>query len=403
MTTPPSPAELKSSDTHLELNALIDKAGEVRRSEALDAQAVSDWLRSQDVDIQGEPIVTQFAGGASNWTYRLQYDNVDLILRRPPAGTKAKSAHDMVREFTVQKALAGSYPYVPEMIALCTDESVIGCDFYVMERLVGIIPRAKLPKGLTLDSEQIRELCTNVIDALVELHQVDYSASPELADLGKGEGYCERQVKGWDKRYKKAKTPNVPSFYLVRQWLKRNLPADSRTCVIHNDWRFDNVVLDPNNPTTVIGVLDWEMATLGDPLMDLGSALAYWVQANDNPIMKQSRRQPTHLKGMMTRAEVVEYYLEKTGMQVDNWAFYEVFGLFRLAGIAQQIYYRYYHKQTDNPAFKNFWIIIHALHARSLALIAKHEGKRATNHAANNDKLPKPVQNLARRLSKINK
>lgn len=393
---PASATATTTSQPATKTEAFIDKAGDVRSAETLDAQAVTDWLKAQDIDLQGEPKVTQFSGGASNWTYRLQYDNVDLILRRPPAGTKAKSAHDMVREYTVQHALAQDYPYVPQMIALCEDESVIGCDFYVMERLVGIIPRSNLPKGLDLETAQVRELCTNVIDALIELHQVDYSANAELMSLGKGEGYCERQVSGWDKRYKKAKSPNVPSFYLVRQWLKRNLPADSSTCVIHNDWRFDNVVLDPNDPTTVIGVLDWEMATLGDPLMDLGSALAYWVQADDNKIMKQSRRQPTHLKGMMTRAEVVDYYLDKTGLQVDNWAFYEVFGLFRLAGIAQQIYYRYYHKQTDNPAFKNFWIIIHALHARCLTLIAKHEGRQLASH----DKVPGPVKKIAEKFLK---
>lgn len=278
----------------------------------------------------------------------------------------------------------------------------MGCDFYVMQRLEGIIPRSNLPKGLKLDEAEVRKLCTNVIDALIELHQVDFEHNPELAALGKAQNkdksYCERQVIGWDKRYSKAKTPNVPSFFMVRQWLKRNLPADSRTCVIHNDWRFDNVVLDPNNPTTVIGVLDWEMATLGDPLMDLGSALAYWVQADDNKIMKQSRRQPTHLKGMMTRAEVVDYYLDKTGLSADNWTFYEVFGLFRLAGIAQQIYYRYYHKQTDNPAFKNFWIIIHALHARCLKLIAEYEARQLLNSerlTSTLEKFPKPVQGIA--------
>ncbi|WP_350557883.1 phosphotransferase family protein [Psychrobacter sp. CAL346-MNA-CIBAN-0220] len=361
------------------LNKLLDKGGAIRDGEELDAQAVSSWLRDQDIDIKGEPVVTQFSGGASNWTYRLQYgsqhEGQDLILRRPPKGTKAKSAHDMVREYTVQKALTDVYPYVPKMVALCTDKDVIGADFYIMERMEGIIPRANLPKDIELNPTQTRDLCTNVLDALIELHQVDYQDNPELVALGRGDGYCARQVAGWDKRYVKAKTPNVPSFALVRQWLNKHTPADSSTCVIHNDWRFDNVILDAENPTKVIGVLDWEMATLGDPLMDLGSALAYWIEADDNIIMQQSRRQPTHLKGMMTRDEVVEYYLKKTGLKVENWTFYEVFGLFRLAGIVQQIYYRYYHKQTSNPAFKNFWIIVQVLHAKCLKLIAKYEGE----------------------------
>ncbi|WP_201556084.1 phosphotransferase family protein [Psychrobacter sp. 72-O-c] len=394
-------------DNQDEVNTkVLDKGGAIRDGEELDAQAVSNWLRDQGIEVVGEPTVTQFSGGASNWTYRLQYKNKDLILRRPPKGTKAKSAHDMVREHTVQKSLTDVYPYVPKMVALCTDEAIIGADFYIMERMEGIIPRANLPKGIELDPTQTRELCTNVIDALVELHQVDYKDHPDLVELGRGDGYCERQVSGWNKRYVKAKTPNVPSFALVRQWLSKHTPADSKTCVIHNDWRFDNVILDAQNPTKVIGVLDWEMATLGDPLMDLGSALAYWIEVDDNIIMQQSRRQPTHLEGMMTRDEVVEYYLGKTGLEIDNWTFYEVFGLFRLAGIVQQIYYRYYHKQTTNPAFKNFWIIVHVLHAKCLKLIAKYEGEvlftsRVQPHlqdmgvdAATIEKLPSPVQSV---------
>lgn len=346
----------------------IDVGGTVRAGEELDAVAVENWLKAQGVDLQGQVEVTQYSGGASNWTYRLKYDNVDLILRRPPKGTKAKSAHDMAREYHVQKNLTPFYPVLPEMVALCQDESVLGCDFYVMKRVEGIIPRANLPRELDFKEAQVRELCINVIDKLIELHQVPYQGT-ELENLGKGDGYCRRQVEGWDARFEKAKTINVPSFKYVRKWLKDNIPADSKTCVIHNDWRFDNIILDPNHPTQIIGVLDWEMATLGDPLMDLGSALAYWVEESDSALFKATRRQPTNLKGMFTRKEVVDYYLEKTGLDVENWTFYEVFGIFRLAVIAQQIYYRYHHKQTNNPAFKDFWILIHALHIRALKLI----------------------------------
>lgn len=348
--------------------SVIDIGGNVRNGEELDDRAVGNWLIEHGEDISGPVEVTQYSGGASNWTYRLQYENADLILRRPPTGTKAKSAHDMSREYYVQRALAEYYPVVPEMVLLCQDESVIGCDFYVMKRIEGIIPRANLPKEINFDELQTRELCTNFIDKLIELHQVPYEGT-DLEKLGKGDGYCQRQVDGWDSRYEKAKTINVPSFKYVRQWLKDHVPSDSKTCVIHNDWRFDNVILDPENPSKIIGVLDWEMATLGDPLMDLGSSLAYWVEESDNAIFKATRRQPTHLKGMFTRTEVVEYYLNKTGLKTDNWTFYEVFGIFRLAVIAQQIYYRYYHKQTNNPAFKDFWIVIHALHIRALKLI----------------------------------
>lgn len=352
--------------------SVIDVGGNVREGEELDVTAVENWLKKQGIELHGQADVTQYSGGASNWTYRLKYNNADLILRRPPKGTKAKSAHDMAREYHVQHHLSPFYSVLPEMVALCQDESVIGCDFYVMKRIKGIIPRAKLPPELQFGEAEVNKLCVNVIDKLIELHQVPYQGT-ELEKLGKGDGYCRRQVEGWDARFEKAHTLNVPSFKFVRKWLLENIPDDTNTCIIHNDWRFDNVILDPNDPTEVIGVLDWEMATLGDPLMDLGSALAYWVEETDNMIFKSTRRQPTHLKGMFTRKQVVDYYLKKMDMQTENWTFYEVFGIFRLAVIAQQIYYRYYHQQTNNPAFKDFWIVIHALHIRALKLIGKQK------------------------------
>ena len=345
-------------------------AGAVRPGEELDVVAVHRWLRTIDPGVEGLPEVTQYSGGASNWTYRLRYPNRDLVLRRPPAGTKAKSAHDMSREFKIQKALKPAYPVVPTMVGLCQDHSVIGTDFYVMERIEGLIPRSRMPPGLALNREDTKRLCTNVIDKLIELHRVDYRAVG-LDQLSKGPGYPRRQVEGWSERYERARTWNVPSYRYVRDWLKDHTPEDAGTCVIHNDWRFDNVVLDPGEPTRVVGVLDWELATIGDPLMDLGSALAYWVQADDNALMRSMRRQPTHLPWMLRREEVVDYYLSHTGLKPANWTFYEVFGLFRLTVIAQQIYYRYFHKQTRNPAFKNFWILINYFDWRCRALIRR--------------------------------
>lgn len=349
----------------------VDVGGTVRQGEELDIAAVDAWLKAQLPDLQSTPEITQYSGGASNWTYRLKYANRDLILRRSPAGTKAASAHDMMREYRIQHALKSVYPTVPTMVAACKDNAVLGCDFYVMERLEGIIPRASLPRDVKLDATQVRKLCTNVLDELIALHKADYQSKPDLVALYKGPGFCQRQVEGWDQRYEKVITWNVPSFRKVRRWLKANCPTDSTACLIHNDWRFDNVVLDPHDPTKVIGVLDWELSTVGDPLIDLGSMLAYWIQPDDNFVMRSMRRQPTHLPGMMTREEVVHYYLDKTGLSGAHWTFYEVFGVFRLAGIAQQIYYRYHHGQTDNSAFKNFWIAVHALHRRCLQLMRK--------------------------------
>ncbi|HSE08137.1 MAG TPA: phosphotransferase family protein [Nocardioidaceae bacterium] len=337
----------------------VPGAGLVREEDAFDVRAVTDWLREQDVDpglraeLDVEPEVRQFSTGASNLTYLLRYPRRDLVLRRPPSGRKARGAHDMAREFTIQSRLQPVFPYVPRMVALCGDEDVLGSDFYVMERIDGTILGRDLPAGTDLSEGQVRRLCTGVLDRLVELHSVD-AEKAGLGDLGKGRGYVERQVAGWSERFRRARTDDVGDFEEVMAWLDAHRPEDVGSCVIHNDFRFDNVVLDEN--LEVRGVLDWEMATVGDPLMDLGGALAYWVQADDDPSFQQFRRQPTHLPGMLTRAEVVEYYAMRTGLSVspEDWVFYEVFGLFRLAVIAQQIYYRYHHGQTTNEAFAIF-------------------------------------------------
>lgn len=347
---------------------IVDEARAVRDEDAFDVAAVAAWLKEQVTGLEGTPQVRQFRGGASNLTYLLRYPDRDLILRRPPRGTKAKSAHDMRREHLIQSRLKPVFRYVPEMLALCTDESVIGSDFYVMERIDGLILRRDLPPGVSLPPSEARKLCHNLLDRLVELHSIDPAAAG-LDDIGKGRGYVKRQVAGWSDRYRRARTWNVPTYRKVMAWLGANQPEDVRTCVIHNDFRFDNVVLDPNDLQRVRGILDWEMATLGDPLMDLGGALAYWIQADDGPLSGVLRRQPTHLPGMLTRREVVSYYCERAGLPSENWTFYEVFGLFRLAVIAQQIYYRYFHKQTSNPAFKNLWVAVHYLHRRAYRLI----------------------------------
>lgn len=341
---------------------LIDKAKPVREKEQLPLDKVDAWIKAHISGVTGAPEITQYTGGASNWTYRIKYDSHDLILRRPPAGTKAASAHDMKREYDIQKALMPYYT-VPEMLAFCNDHSVMDCDFYIMRRVEGIIPRANLPKDLVLTKEQVRQLCMNVIDKLIELHKIDIQRSG-LSDFGKGKGYCERQIKGWRERYQKARTWNVPKFTKVINWLKANIPTEERSCMIHNDFRFDNVILNPENPMEIIGVLDWEMATVGDPMMDLGNTLAYWVQADDDFMAKSTRRQPTNAEGMLTRKEVVAYYCGKMGFEPKQFTFYEVYGLFRLAVIAQQIYYRYYHKQTNNKEFKNWWILVHYLNWR---------------------------------------
>jgi len=351
--------------------AQVEGAREVRAEDTIDIPALSKWLGSHGV--QGTPEIKQFSGGASNLTYLLRYPERDLILRRPPAGHKAKSAHDMRREHFIQSKLKPVFDYVPEMIAFCEDESVIGSEFYVMQRLEGTILRSHLPAGFVANNAETTKLCRDVIDVLAQLHAVDPVAAG-LGELSRGAGYVRRQVEGWSDRYRKARTWNVPPFAWVMDWLAANQPDDVRSCVIHNDYRFDNVVLQAQEPHKILGVLDWEMATIGDPLMDVGGALAYWVQADDDLVFRKLRRQPTHVPGMLTRAEVVEYYCDRAGLSPENWAFYEVFGLFRLAVIAQQIYYRYHHKQTRNPAFKNYWLMVSYLDWRCKRVISRTAG-----------------------------
>ena len=348
----------------------------MRRGEELDAAVVDGWVRERLPELPaGLPEVRQFSGGASNWTYLLRYgadEGVDLVLRRPPAGTKAKSAHDMGREYRIQTALRPAYPYVPAMVGLCEDETLLGAPFYVMRRIPGPIPRKELPPGYDWTVERTRALCESVVDRLVELHRVDVD-STGLAALGKGPGYPRRQVEGWSQRYEKARTWNVPSFRRVRAWLAERTPDDAGRGLIHNDYRLDNLVLAEDDPTRIVGVLDWEMATVGDPLMDLGAALAYWVEAGDDWIARKMRRQPTHVPGMLRRDEVVERYLDAMGLRAAavDWPFYEVYGLFRVAVIAQQIYYRYHHRQTRNPAFRSFWIWVRYFHWRCRRVMAR--------------------------------
>ena len=345
--------------------------GSVRPGEELDIDALGRWLGRNLPEITGTPRVTQFSGGASNWTYGLEYPDHDLVLRRPPAGTKAKSAHDMGRESFIQRALRPVYHLVPEVLAFCDDSSVLGDEFYLMRRVPGIVLHRRPPDGIRVDENTARRLCLNAVDALVALHAIDPTGT-EIEVIGKGPGYAKRQIDGWCEPLRRARTWNVPSCRRVRRWLTDNTPEDVATCVIHGDFRLDNLVLDGEDPAHILAVLDWEMATLGDPLMDLGNSLAYWVQADDDRVAKSTRRQPTHLPGMLTRKELVDAYFERSGRsKPDNWVFYEVYGIFRLAVIVQQIYRRYFLRQTRNPAFKNFWFLVWYLDRRCRLLISR--------------------------------
>lgn len=333
---------------------LTDQSTQVRSGEELDAALIDPYLKAHIPGLSASAQISQFPGGASNLTYLLKYPEQEFVLRRPPFGHKAKSAHDMGREFRILNQLRDAFPYCPKAYLHCTDESVIGAEFYVMERVKGVILRSELPAELNLDAAQTEALCKSFIDRLVELHQVDYTACG-LGGLGKPQGYVERQIRGWTERYEQARTADAPSWEKVARWLDEKKPADHPvSSLVHNDYRFDNVILDPDNPMQIIGVLDWELTTLGDPLMDLGNSLAYWIQADDPAPVQLMRRQPSHAPGMLTRNEFVAYYAERSGIAIDNFDFYYTYGLFRLAGIVQQIYYRFFHGQTQDKRFAQF-------------------------------------------------
>ena len=336
----------------------------VREEDAFNIPAVHAWLKVILPDLSKEPEVLQFRSGASNLTYLLKYPGRELVLRRPPVGTKAVSAHDMKREFLIQSRLKPIYPLVPTVYGLCEDHSILGSDFYVMERIQGLILRRDIPESVT--TSDIKWIGESLINGLLSLHQVDSSILPEF---NKGAGYVCRQVEGWAKRYRNALTDDVPDGESVMQWLEKNQPDDVASCVIHGDWRIDNSVFDLSSKR-MVGVLDWELATVGDPLMDLGSAMAYWVNRGDEPAFAALRRQPSHLEGMPTRAEFIGKYLQDSGLRCDNFTFYEVFGLFRLSVIIQQIWARYSAGQTTNPAFAGFGMGVNALMNRANGLIS---------------------------------
>ena len=328
----------------------------VRAGEELDWATLDQHLKKVIPGLSGAPVVSQFAGGNSNLTYRLQYENDDLVVRRPPFGTKAKSAHSMIREYRIMSQLRPLFPSVPDTLHYSDDESIIGSEFYVMRKVEGQLIKQTIPPSWNFNAADSRRFCTRFWEKLIELHQVDYIAAG-LGDFGKPEGYAGRQVTGWNRRFERVITPDVDNFSGVRQWLASNIPPESgRHSVLHGDYRIDNVILDNHDPHNILAVLDWEICALGDPLMDLGSSLAYWMQADDPLELRSLLMQPSTAPGMLTRQEILDLYQEKTGLDTADFTFYLVYGYWRVAVILQQIYYRFFQGQTQDERFKTFGI-----------------------------------------------
>jgi aminoglycoside phosphotransferase (APT) family kinase protein len=333
-----------------------DQAKPVRQGEELALPALTAFIE-REVGAFGAVSVEQFPGGHSNLTYLVRHGDREYVLRRPPFGSKVKSAHDMGREVAVLSKLAPVYPRAPHVIAYSESPDVLGAPFYLMERRRGIILRKELPEGL--GPVRVARLCEELVDALVDLHAVDYRAAG-LGDFGKPAGYIERQVRGWSERYVGSQTDDIPAMTEVAAWLATHMPADGAPSLIHNDFKFDNVIFDPSLER-ITGVLDWEMATIGDPLMDLGTSLSYWMQADDGAIFQNPVFGVTMKPGMLRRADIAARYFERSGRQTDQLVFYFAFGLFKTAVILQQIYYRYAKGLTQDPRFAPFIMVVRSL------------------------------------------
>lgn len=330
-----------------------DKAGNIREGEQLEIEKIEKYLRSNIEGIDGDLELLQFPGGASNLTYLLKFNNRQMVMRRPPFGANIKSAHDMGREYKVLTALSKGYGKAPSPLLYESTGEILGCEFYIMERVEGIILRGQDGSDGSISPGQVGMIANGLLDALVELHDLDYEAIG-LGDLGRPDGYVERQVTGWMKRYNKSKTDDHSSIEFVGLWLAENMPKEGAASIIHNDYKHDNVVLDQGNLSQVIALLDWEMCTLGDPLMDMGTALSYWINPEDPELLKQNFPNPSMLEGNPKRSELAGMYEQKSGRKMDYPIFYYAFGLFKTAVILQQIYARYKKGFTTDARFKHF-------------------------------------------------
>lgn len=329
----------------------------VRASEQLDWTSLAAYARGTLATVLGEQFdetapltVEQFPGGHSNLTYLLRFGTQEFALRRPPLGPVPPKAHDMAREYRILEAVHPIFSLAPRPFVLCEDASVIGSTFYIMERRRGLVVRYDEPPELADRPDARRRVSQALVDALATLHEVDIKAHG-LSALGKPAGFVERQVRGWGERWQGSQTSELPEMDTLAAWLAERLPPDApRPTLVHGDFKLDNVMLDASDVGRVVAVFDWEMTAVGDPLIDLGILLCYWVHAS-TVSQRDSLTSVTHCEGWFTRADILERYGARTGFDLTNITFYEVFAVFKLAVVLQQIFYRYHRGQTDDPRF----------------------------------------------------
>ena len=329
----------------------------VRPDEQFDEAALATFLRGKLPGTENPLSVRQFGGGAANLTYLLDYGTHEYVLRRPPLGPIAKSAHDMAREFRVLSVLYQQFAQAPRAFLYHEDADLIGADFFVMERREGSVVRRQLPAQFAAVPDATQQMSAALVDRLVELHAVDYEALG-LSALGRPAGFVSRQIEGWQRRWHRAKEQDLEAMDFVYFWLITNEPANTRSTLVHNDYKLDNVMLASDDPSRIVAIFDWDMCTLGDPLCDLGSLLAYWTEPTDPPYFQAMASMPLGDLGFMSRAELVERYAQKSGASVDKIAFYYALALYRLTVIIAQIYIRYARGQTQDGRFARLGQVI---------------------------------------------
>lgn len=351
----------------------------VRAGEELDLAALDRYLRerlaaqSPEFDSTSTIEIEQFPGGHSNLTYLIRYGAQEFVLRRPPVGPVAPTAHDMPREYKLLSVINPRFPLAPKPVLLCEDASIIGVPFYLMERRRGFIVRFNVPSQIGENLTIRRRVSERVVDTLVALHAVDIQ-STAIVQIGKPAGFVARQVRGWADRWQRSMTSQLDEMDQVIQWLVDRIPPDSETVatIVHNDFKLDNLMLDEDDPAHVVAVLDWEMCTVGDPLVDVGLLLTYWTMngggGGTSAESNSSLRAVTNGPGWMTREEMIERYETKTGRDLSRIAFYETFARFKVAVVIQQIYFRYVQGQTHDERFRNFDALVRELVHEALDL-----------------------------------
>ena len=349
----------------------MDTPREIRHGEEFALETLKTYLSENNINAD-DLSIKQFPSGYSNLTYFLKSSSHEFVLRRPPFGAKSlQGGHDMFREYNVLKNLKSQFLKVPDVYLYCDNSEIIGAPFYLMERVEGYIIRPNLQQKDSPGKEVIQNVSKSLVSTLVELHNVDIDQA-NLNELGNINGYVKRQVEGWIKRYNHSKTDSIENMEFIASWLDENQPVEVQGSIVHNDFKYDNLVLDKDNHSKITAVLDWEMATIGDPFMDLGTTLGYWVDKNDLPELKLFQLSATTLDGNPTREGILELYEKESGKNITNPVFYYVFGLFKIAVIAQQIYFRYKKGYTKDRRFSLLNLAVMSLSVMAKQAIIKN-------------------------------